>query len=827
MSARHVSEARAAVPFAQAPSIASQPVEGAIVAFARPAVANPRRAAIAPPGARPTPPFGPRGTGVPGPSSTHGIDMHTHTLKGALAGGALTLPARGWHRTVGASGHRRLATALAAMAAMAAPAADATAQPSSDAMLSTVTVTADAEPGGVTEGTDSYTTRSTSTATKLDLSLRETPQSATVITRQRMDDQAMTSIVDVVKNTPGLVLGNGDGVGRPSFTARGFNANVMYEGFTSPWSSYIPASQANLALYDRVEVVRGATGLAQGAGSPSAAINLIHKRPTRDFQGSVSLSAGRWDDYGVIADVGGPLNPAGTVRGRVVAAGQDTRTFRDAEKQDHGLLYGVIEADLGERTVLTVGAHRQTDYGNHWWYDMPISGWGSHLNLPRSRMIGNDWEYSKNRVTTAFATLEHGFGEDWKLRLSTLQRWRDLDLLGTATYRSSANDTGNSFYQSLWGGKHAYRDENYDASVTGPFSLLGRKHQVVAGVTHQSLESTTYNKRITPSRINNVNVFAWDPSLVAKPLEQYTGTSSGNVITQDSLYAATHLALSERWKLLLGARLDWYDYDSRAATGSYKVNRNVTRYAGVTYDLNANHTLYASYTDIFNPQAAKGIDGNILKPIVGENYEVGIKGEYFGGALNASLAYFQIDQKNRARRLDDQGACPSYPETACSEASGLIRTKGVDLEVQGALTPQWQIGAGYTYADTRYIRDADSTLPGTRFSTDTPQNQFKLTTMYRFAGDWSRWRVGGSVYWQSRMYNEGTTAGHAWRNQQGSYAVTDLIVGYRPAPGLDIQLNITNLFDKNYYATVGYSTQWGTDVYGEPRKVKLTAKLSF
>lgn len=151
----------------------------------------------------------------------------------------------------------------------------------------------------------------------------------------------------------------------------------------------------------------------------------------------------------------------------------------------------------------------------------------------------------------------------------------------------------------------------------------------------------------------------------------------------------------------------------------------------------------------------------------------------------------------------------------------------MDLEVQGALTPQWQIGAGYTYADTRYIRDADRTLPGTRFSTDTPQNQFKLTTMYRFAGDWSRWRVGGSVHWQSRMYNEGTTAGHAWRNQQGSYAVTDLIVGYRPTPGLDIQLNITNLFDKHYYATVGYSTQWGTDVYGEPRKVKLTAKLSF
>ncbi|MDM0005756.1 TonB-dependent siderophore receptor [Variovorax sp. J22G73] len=711
--------------------------------------------------------------------------------------------------------------------ASAGASAASAAAPASESSLPAVMVTADAERIGTTEGTQSYTTAATSTATKLDLSLRETPQSATVITRQRMDDQAMTSIVDVVRNTPGLFVSNSDGTGRPNFTARGFNANVMYEGFTSTWSSYIPTSQASLALFDRVEVVRGATGLAQGAGSPSAAINMVHKRPTREFQGSVSIDTGSWDDYGASADIGGPLNAAGTLRGRVVAAGQDTGTFRDGEKQKHGLFYGVLEADLGERTTLTVGAHRQTDYANHWWYDMPLSGLGSHLNLPRSTLIGNDWEYSKNRVTTAFATLEHGFGEDWKLRLATLQRWRDLDLLGSATYRRSSSDVGNNFYQSLWGGKYNYRDENYDASVAGPFSLLGRKHQVVAGVTHQSMESTSYGKKLTPSTIEGVNVFTWNPWLTTAPLEQFTGTPSASVVKQDSAYAAAHFELTDRWKLLLGGRLDWYEYENLSGSGSYKVDRNVTRYAGVTYDLDRNHTVYASYTDIFSPQTSKGIDGNILKPVVGENYEVGVKGEYLGGTLNASLAYFQIDQKNRSRVLDDQSACPSYPETSCSEATGLVRTKGIDLEVQGALTPQWQIGAGYTYSDTRYVRDATASRIGQRFSTATPQNMLKFSTMYRFSGEWSRWRVGGSVNWQSRAYNDGTTAGYAWRNQQGSYAVTEVVVGYRATPKLDIQLNVSNLFDKRYYQAIGYSTQWGTDVYGEPRKLKLTAKYTF
>lgn len=693
--------------------------------------------------------------------------------------------------------------------------------------LSAVTVTASADTSGTTEGSGSYTTRSTSTATKLPLSLRETPQSATVITRQRMDDQAMTSIVDVVRSAPGLFVSNSDGVGRPNLTARGFSASVMYEGFTSAWSSFLPSSQANLALFDRVEVVRGATGLAQGAGHPSAAINMVHKRPTPEFQGFVSLSAGSWDDHGLTADVGGPLNATGTLRGRAVAAAQDSKTFRDAERHDHGLLYGVLEADLGERTLLTVGAHRQTDYTNHFWYDLPISPQGQHLNAPRSTFTGNDWEYSRNRVTTAFATLEHGFGDDWKLRLATLQSWRDLDLLGTATYRDAATPTSNVFYQSIWGGVYAYRHENHDLSVSGPFELLGRRHQVVAGATHQSMEAITHNRTWTPSRIDDVDIFTHDPYGTDKPVGTFTTTTS-NVTTQNSMYAASHLNLADRWKLLLGSRLDWYDYENRSGTGSYKVNHHVTRYAGLTYDIDQQHTLYTSYTDIFNPQTAKGIDGNIIKPIVGENHEVGVKGEYFGGALNASLALFQIDQTNRARTLDDQSACPTYPETSCSEASGLVRTKGVDLEVQGALTPRWQVGMGYTYADTRYVRDASAANIGRRFTTSSnPQNLFKLSTLYHFAGDWKRWRAGASLYWQSRIHADGTTAGLAWRNQQNAYAVTDLSIGYRPMPKLDVQLNISNLFDKVYYRAVGYSTQWGTDVYGEPRKVKLTARYSF
>ncbi|WP_256590418.1 MULTISPECIES: TonB-dependent siderophore receptor [Pseudomonas] len=160
-----------------------------------------------------------------------------------------------------------------------------------------------------TENSGSYTTGSMQTATKLPLSLRETPQSVSVVTRKRMDDKAMTSISDVVKSAPGLFLSNSSGVGRPSFSSRGFDVdNIMYDGFPTSFLTYLPSGEANLAMYDRVEIVRGATGLTQGAGNPGGAINLVRKRPTHQFQGTLTGSAGSWDDYTGTLDVGGPHN---------------------------------------------------------------------------------------------------------------------------------------------------------------------------------------------------------------------------------------------------------------------------------------------------------------------------------------------------------------------------------------------------------------------------------------------------------------------------------------------------------------------------------------
>lgn len=676
------------------------------------------------------------------------------------------------------------------------------------------------ELGEMTENTGSYTTGAMQTATKLPLTLRETPQSVSVVTRKRMDDKAMTSISDVAKSAPGIFLNNSGGAGRPTFSARGFDIdNIMYDGFPTSFLTYLPSGEANLAMYDRVEIVRGASGLAQGAGNPAGAINLVRKRPTHKFQATLTGSAGSWDDYSGTLDVGGPLDENGTLRARTVVSRQDAKSFRDSVESDADLFYGVVDADLSDDSTLTLGAYRQKNHTNYIWGGLPMARGGGHLGLPRDTFLGHDWEYSDNRTTGYFATLEQGLANDWKLRLAAMQSKTDTDVLASSVW-----DYDRHY---LWTEAMEQKETGYDLALSGPFQMLGQEHDLTVGLSRRELDYRS-GKAWSAFIDKGSNPFEWDPRGHAKP--DYVRGDNGlpETTTQDSFYASTRLRLTEPLSLILGSRLDWYAFeDSANSEGNYKVTRNLTRYAGLVYDLDANHSVYVSYTDIFKPQSNKGLDRKVIAPIVGENYEVGIKGEYFDGALNASMAVFQVDQKNRAQDLPDFKGCGSGPASECSEAAGLVRSKGIDLEIQGALTDDLQLSAGYTYTQTKYVNDANAAREGEDFDRAKPRQLFKLSTIYSLPGELQRWRVGGDVYQQSRIRTSGGTGATAWKNQQGSYTVVGLVAGYKASEQLDLQLNLNNLFDRTYYSSVANGGYTPYDIYGDPRNVKLTARYSF
>ncbi|MFO2465581.1 TonB-dependent siderophore receptor [Pseudomonas sp. 15FMM2] len=667
--------------------------------------------------------------------------------------------------------------------------------------------------GSTTEGSNSYTTGAMSTATKLPLTMRETPQAVTVITRQRMDDQAMTSINDVVNATPGLFLNFSGGPGRQKYTARGFDVdNLMYDSIPSGYNGVSVGAQPNLAMFDRVEIVRGATGLVTGAGNPSAAINLVRKRPLDEQKVTLTGAVGSWDDYRGEVDASSPLNDSGTLRGRVVTSYRDANSFIDKAEEDHGLFYAITEADLSEDTTLSLGFSHQKDKTNYFWGSSMVGVDGRHLNLSRSYNPGSDWENKDQEINTVFAELRQRLVNDWNLQVNA--NYSEQNALFSGSYQTRKAD--NSLTRTVYQASYDENQAGVDAFASGPFEAFGRTHELVVGASKRIYDMTTHN--YNPYDAN------W-PINAGKPDFVHTNNKR-EVTTQDGVYVTTRLSLADPLKLILGGRLDWYDYDNRDGDGDYKVTRNLTRYAGLIYDLDDHHSVYVSYSDIFTPQTSKDLTGNPVKPIVGKNYEVGIKGAYLDGALNASVALFRVDQENRAVKLPKN---PSCLQTDCYEASGEIRSQGIDFELQGALTENWQVGGGYTYARTHTVKDAANPQKvNKQFDTDTPEHLFKLTTRYQFQGPLEKLRVGGNVSWQSRMYNDIALAdGSKYRLQQGGYAVTDLMAGYQVNPHLDLQLNANNIFDRTYYSSISNSVSYGGDNYGSPRNMMLTAKYSF
>ncbi len=522
-------------------------------------------------------------------------------------------------------------------------------------------------------------------------------------------------------------------------------------------------------------------------------------------------AAGSHDDYRGEIDASSPLNEAGTLRGRVVGSYRDANSFIDGVEEDHGLFYAVTEADLGEDTLLTLGFSHQKDKTNYFWGSSMIGQDGHHLDLPRSYNPGTKWENKDQEINTVFAEVRQRLANDWNLQVNA--NYAEQNGLFSGSYQSRwvNNTLARTVYQSA----HDENQAGLDAFASGPFQAFGRTHELVVGASKRIYDMTTHN--YDPYDTN------W-PIDAGKP--NFTHTDNGReVTTQDGVYLTTRLSLADPLKLILGGRVDWYDYDNRDGEGDYKVTRNVTRYAGLIYTLDDHHSVYASYSDIFTPQSAQDTSGTPVKPIVGKNYEIGIKGEYFDGALNASLALFRVDQENRAVQIFVENC----PQLSCYEASGEVRSQGIDFELQGALTENWQVGGGYTYARVHTLKDnANPANENQRFDTDIPEHLFKVTTSYRFQGPLEKLRVGGTFSWQSRLYNDIDLAdGSRYRLEQGGYAVTDLMAGYQVNRNLDLQVNANNVFDRKYYNAIANSASYGGDSYGNPRNLMLTAKYSF
>jgi outer membrane receptor for ferric coprogen and ferric-rhodotorulic acid len=663
------------------------------------------------------------------------------------------------------------------------------------------------------------------TATRLPLTLRETPQSVTVVDRERIEDQDLVSLREVLDVVPGIYSYQYD-TERVLFTSRGFKLDtLMYDGVPAEtnFSTGSIDETIDTALFDRIEIVRGATGLMTGAGSPAASVNLVRKRAeSRELAGRFDLSLGSWDDRRVQADISTPLTGDGRVRGRVVGVYQDRESYQDLYRNERKVVYGVVEADLGENTLLSVsyGDQFNTPTGNTWGSFPLYLADGTFADWGRNVTTSTDWAFWDRRTKTALAELRHEFANGWSLRSSLT--WRRFDENAALFYVYGFPDpvTGEGLEPYAYRSRSQVTEKSLDVYASGPFSLFGREHQLVAGYNGSRAKNEGLEYGMDELAAVG-NFFEWDGSYAEPDFDDEGYLLNDIDSRQNGVYVAGRFSLAERVTAIAGTRFatwktdHFYLYDSPDVTFNHDYEKLIP-YAGLIVDVGSNYSAFASFTEIFKPQIARDADGAYLDPVDGRSFELGIKAEYLEGRLNAGLTVFETRQNNVAAPVYDPvtGEAILLPDgTSASEPIDGTRTRGFELEAAGRIGEAWKIDFGWSRYD---IEDAD----GASVRTFVPRTLIRTFATWR---PLDRFAFGAGVNWQSESHTQvGTPAGGV-QLRQDSFVELGLMARYEVTGNLAVQLNGRNLLDEKYFVLDEYDNSY----FGAPANYSASFTWSF
>jgi|GEM_PF-139376 len=700
-------------------------------------------------------------------------------------------------------------------------------QPQEHVDLPTVTVQ-----GVGKQTTSNYTIPTSSAATGIRLTQRETPQSLSVVTEKQMDDQGLDTLQDVLKQTPGVFhskMGNNVS-GHSEFISRSQAIDsISVDG--APKFLYdgkaIRRGTNNLdsALYEQVVVVRGASGLSNGGmGEPGGTVALERKKPTAKPAVSVEAGVGSWKHYRFVLDANHPLNADNTLRGRAILVSDHGGDYLPNTSRHNHTFYGILSYDLTPQTQWRLGTeiHRFRNTGSSPFSYLTVAGdpennqpFKPFVASPRSNSSAK-WAYGKENSAEIFISVNHEFENGWILNGNYSHTYGKSDAVaGMAGPFVIKPDYSAEFVAERDQAK--YTDQDFSLSLDGDYPLWGRKHEFNAGISYQyNKETPSYYKRNNYKRnkdgiVPDLRLFDGN---FTKPAIPYLRDGFAHM-KNFSVYGSTRFKLTDRLALIGGGRfVDWqYRYSSNRnnfADSRHK-NKVFIPYLGASYDLNDNLTAYTSYTTIFRPQV-RNLDrnGKPLEPQRGKTYELGLKASWFEGRLNASAAAFINKRDHLAKEIYDRKNQQVYYESV-----DRTTTKGVELSVGGRLSDKWLINASYAYSKLKN----DS---GNLVNPSYPTHLFKLFTAYDVT---DRLNLGANVNWQSGTnaydeYQPFTVAGKEALTQR-PYTTLDLTAHYKIGKSTRIGLDFENVFNKRYRPMPDIH------VYGTPRSVTATVKHTF
>lgn len=660
---------------------------------------------------------------------------------------------------------------------------------------------------------DGYRARRSQTATRTDTPLELTPVSVQVVSRTVMDDQQVLTLADAAKNVSGVYTRQGpDGNTADAFNIRGFQVASYGGSYLDGVKDYSRAPKETAGL-ERIEVLKGPAAIMYGRIEPGGMVNRVSKRPQADQFTEVRQQFGSDTFLRTTLDSTGALDTGQSWLYRMNIAGEDTDGFKVATESRRLYIAPQIEWRPGDRTRIRAGVE-YLDNDRSWALTYgTIGNANGPVEVPISTNLNDKDDHYTDESLTWQLAWSYDFNDAWAIKQHFT--YVDRSSVARGSLLSAADLQGN-YTRTYWG----WEDERaYIGSTTldlvGKFAAHGVSHTVLAGIDYydEDYDSGGWATGGTPLATN-----VFDPNIVDAPYDlNYSVAEYWYANKNLGLYVQDQMAmLDERLHVLLGVRYDDAEVTNFYGASGYTLNdRAPTWRAGVLYRVHPRASVYASYVEGFGTSNYSSATNEKFDPQTSHQTEIGAKFELPGG-VGVTLAAFELVKDNLT--MSDPA------DITRTILAGEATSEGIELDVSGRITPDWNVIASYAYTDVRYTRS--DRYQGERLHS-IPRHGASLWSSYRF-GD-SGWHIGGgAVYRSERLGMQRATNPALYPYMLDDYTLVDLMVGYEftlsDVP-VKVQLNASNATDERYYPSTYGSSQ--RIAQGAPRNILASVAASF
>lgn len=640
----------------------------------------------------------------------------------------------------------------------------------------------------VTGEQNRYRVPNAATGTRTDTLIRDIPQTIQVVPEEVIRDQRVTRLRDALLNIGGVLqdggfAGTSDQIGIRGFFGGGlFGGGILVDGFKDGRGGI-----RETANVERIEVLKGPASVLYGGVEPGGVINLVTKQPLRDPYYNAEFSVGSFSTFRPSVDISGPLNSDRTLLYRLNSVYESSDGFRDFNQDvQRFFIAPTLKLELGEATNLAL----QFDYLNDERpFDRGFLAFGNGmLDIPIERILGEPDDVRKVEEIGFSYRLEHNFNDNWKIRNA-------FRYLGSDTFDYRAEPLGLNETTGILS-RNFRSNDDYNETYTLQTDLVGKfatgsiNHTLLFGVDLARATSGGTQKRLPGGITPSIDVFNPVYNVIPRPgLEELTVVVRDNQNSSDGLgiFLQDQIAFADNLKFLVGGRLDIVDQNSKDLRDGSESNQYDTAFTprlGIVYQPIEPISLYASYSQSFQPNFGTRVDGSVLEPERGTQYEVGVKGEFLDGKLAATLAAFNITKSNIAT-ID-----PANPDFTIP--LGKQRNQGIELNVAGEISSGWNVIASYSYLDAE-ITESNDGLAGNR-PPNVPFNTASLWTTYELQrGDLQGLGFGVGLFYVGDREGD-TDNTYIIPN----YLRTDAAIYYQ-RDNWRAGINIQNLFNQKYF----------------------------